>query len=286
MTAAPRTTLVLGGGGVAGIAWMTGLLAGVADAGLDLRTAETVIGTSAGSTVGAQLTSGLGFEELFARQADPALQADEIAVEFDAESFLGKWAAVAAESASPADMRRRAGALALAAETVPEAERRAVIASRLPVHQWPVRQRLLIVAVDAESGEPLVLDRECGVPLVDAVAASCAVPMVWPPATVDGGRRCIDGGILSNDNAQLALGTGAERVLIVLPLPPEVMPRALGPFEDVVAALRKEGARVAVIVPDAASTEAIGSNPLDPGTRTPAAHAGRAQGRATRLDWS
>jgi NTE family protein len=69
--------LVLGGGGVAGIAWMTGLLAGLADAGQDVTGADLLVGTSAGAAVAAQVGSGLSLDALFARQTDPALQARE-----------------------------------------------------------------------------------------------------------------------------------------------------------------------------------------------------------------
>jgi NTE family protein len=73
-----QRALVLGGGGVAGIAWETGVLAGLADAGVDAAAADYVLGTSAGSAVAAQLGSGLSWAELFRRQADPAAQNEEL----------------------------------------------------------------------------------------------------------------------------------------------------------------------------------------------------------------
>ena len=75
--------LVLGGGGVAGIAWITGLLAGLAAAGDDLTGAELLVGTSAGAAAAAQLGSGLPLAELLARQTEPARQAAEIPAEVD-----------------------------------------------------------------------------------------------------------------------------------------------------------------------------------------------------------
>jgi len=84
---ASGSTLVLGGGGVAGIAWMTGLLAGLADAGQDVTGVDLVIGTSAGATVAAQLGSGLSLDELFARQVEPALQARELTAEMDLTKY-------------------------------------------------------------------------------------------------------------------------------------------------------------------------------------------------------
>jgi len=261
--------LVLGGGGVAGIAWITGLLTGLADAGQDVTGADVIVGTSAGSTVAAQLGSGLSLPELYARQVQPGLQAAEIMADVNMESFGAEIAALLGTATTPPEMRRRV-------------ERRAVIESRLPSHQWPIRT-LKIVAVDAESGEPRVFDNTSGVSLVDAVAASCAVPGVWPPVTIDG-RRYMDGGVRSIDNADYA--AGASRVLMIVPLGHVEMFPTEKPLAQTIDELRAVGADVAIIEPDEASLAAIGANPLDPSTRTPAAEAGRAQGRALQLDWS
>jgi NTE family protein len=270
------TTLVLGGGGVAGIAWMTGLLAGLADAGQDVTGADSIIGTSAGANVAAQVGSGLPLADLLARQVDPALQSREIPAEVDLEQLGTQFAGFRSDGATERELLARIGAYALAAQTVPEATRWAVIESRLPVADWPERE-ILLVAVDAETGEVRVFDRESGVSLVDAVAASSAVPGVWPPVTISG-RRYIDGGARSADNADLAIG--AARVVIVSPLGLDSpLPSPL-PLRSVVSQLRADGAEVTVISPDPASAAAMGANPLDPATRTPTARAGQAQGRA------
>src|ERR1700735_1198031 len=115
--------LVLGGGGVAGIAWMTGVLAGLADAGQDVTGADLLVGTSAGAAGAAAGRGGAAVDALFERQVDPALQAREISVELDMEKFGAEFAALltgmnSAESAQ--DAQRRVGAYALAAHTVPE----------------------------------------------------------------------------------------------------------------------------------------------------------------------
>lgn len=268
--------LVLGGGGVAGIAWITGLLAGLADAGQDVTGAELIVGTSAGATVAAQIGSGLPLDTLFARQVDPELQAREIAVELDLDKVAADWDELTAGATSAEDALRRVGEYALAADTVPEAERRAVIESRLPSHEWPSR-RIMLIAVNAGTGEAVEFDSESGASLVDAVAASCAVPGIWPPVTI-GGRRYIDGGVRSSDNADLA--GGSERIVVISPLGFDSPIQSPMPLRDVVADLRERGSAVTVLVPDQASAAAIGANPLDPGTRIPAAEAGRAQGRA------
>jgi NTE family protein len=273
--------LVLGGGGVAGIAWTTGLLTGLAENGQDLTGADLLVGTSAGSVVAAQVTSGTPLLELFARQYDPARQTPEIPAEIDFEKFAADFGGAVTGSTSPAEVRRAVGRLALAAETVPEADRRVVIEARLPVHEWP-KQRLVIVAVDAETGEPRRFDRASGVSLVDAVAASCAVPGVWPAVTIDG-TRYVDGGVRSAENADYA--TGCTRVTVVSPLGVDAPLPMEKPLLEVLDDLRAAGAEVALITPDEASVAAIGENPLDPATRTPAAEAGRAQGAALTLTW-
>jgi NTE family protein len=269
-----RHALVLGGGGVAGIAWMTGLLAGLADAGDDVTSADVIIGTSAGATVAAQLGSGLALADLFARQAEPTMQSAEITAQVDLATFGAEIGALLTGATSPEETLRRVGAYALQAQTVPESARRAVIESRLPSHDWPARD-LRLTAVDAQTGDLRVFDARSGVPLADAVAASCAVPGIWPPVTIEG-RRYVVGGVRSSDNADLA--AGAQRITVISPLGYDSpLPSPL-PLRDVVARLRDAGSEVTVVGPDAASRAAIGVNPLDPATRTPAARAGRAQG--------
>ncbi|MGK5557302.1 patatin-like phospholipase family protein [Actinomadura kijaniata] len=267
---ADERALVLGGGGVAGIAWQTGVLAGLAAAGVEVTDADLVVGTSAGSTVAAQVTSGLPWEELLARQTDPDRRNEELVPAGSVAEAMERMLTLQSEGLEPAELRRRVGALALAAETVPESARRAVIEGRLPVREWPQRPRLVIPAVEAVSGAPVLFDAASGVDLVDAVAASCAVPGIWPPVTI-ADARYVDGGLRSMNNADLAAGHG--RVLVVAPFADPVL-------EEDVAGLTAEGARVEVVVPDEASTAAFGTDPLDPATRTPSAEAGYAQGRA------
>jgi len=265
--------LVLGGGSVAGVAWELGIITGLHEKNVDVRGADIISGTSAGSLVGAQIISGTDLESLVASQLAPVEQLKERKGEFDPARLKEIFNRVVAEAGPDIKaIRTRIGAYALAAPTVPEAERRASIAARLPSHTWP-KPRLLIVAVDTATGEEYIMDRESGVSLVDAVAASCAVPGIRPPVTI-AGRRCMDGGMRSTTNADLA--KGYDRVLILNPL---------GANEDWMSiieeaeALEREGSRVLVIEPDAASVTAIGLNPMDLATRQPSALAGRAQGR-------
>jgi NTE family protein len=265
-----RSALVLGGGGITGIAWEIGVLAGLAEAGVDLSGADLVVGTSAGSVVGAQVTCGAELETLYRRQLEPAT-AEKAARLNRATLAQFTWAMLRSRG-KDVEFRRRIGALALAAEkagiTPSEQERLDVIGSRLVSTQWPQRA-LLITAVDAETGEFRTFDRDSGVPLLQAVAASCAVPGVYPPVTVDG-RRCVDGGMRSAANADLA--QDYDRVVVLAPIP-----RGVGPMASVDAQVTGMVSRVAVVSPDKDSRTAIGRNVLDPAARAPSAEAGRKQ---------
>jgi NTE family protein len=267
--------LVLGGGGVAGIAWMTGVAAGLADEGVDLRAAEQILGTSAGATVGAQLSSGASLEELFARQADPERQTTEISPPFAMLRALLTASQDAIRIADVDERIRRLGRMALDCATVSESERRAVIAGRLPSHRWPAN-RLSVTAFDAETGELRLFDAASGVDLIDAVAASCAVPLIWPAVAIHG-RRYLDGGLRSAEHADRVVGAGS--VVILSPLGIDAQSFCGIGLRGEIGVLEANGSRVAVIEPDAAAKRAIGINLLDPGTRKPAAEAGRLQGR-------
>jgi NTE family protein len=264
--------LVLGGGGVAGIAWTVGLVCGLADGGVDLSRADLVVGTSAGSVVGALVAGGVPPADLWAGQVDPSRQADELYAEVDLEASA-ELVRSFADAPTPEALRARLGAVAIAAKTVSEARRRDVIASRLRLAAgWPPT-RLLIPAVDAETGAARVFDATDGLDLVDVVAASCAVPGVWPPVTIDG-RRYVDGGVRTLLNADLA--AGAARVLVLAPTGVAGSGPVAAGLEEALPLLEKTG-RVLAVAPDQASLDAMGTNVLDPATREPAATAGRAQ---------
>jgi NTE family protein len=275
---AQRTALVLGGGGITGIAWELGVLAGLVEAGVDLSSADLVVGTSAGSVVGAQLRSGVDLQTLYARQLEPAGR--ERAARLTRGTLARYGLAMLLARRDDAAFRRRLGELARTAadsgRTPTEEQRRAVIAARLPHAEWSDRS-FVVTAVDAESGEFTTFTRESGVELVAAVGASCAVPGVYPPVTIDG-RRYMDGGMRSAANADLA--AAYDRIVVIAPLP-----RGVGPMTSVDAQVTGLVSRVAVVSPDDASLAAIGKNVLDPAAREPAARAGRAQaaGLAARV---
>ena len=156
---------------------------------------------------------------------------------------------------------------------------------------------MIVVAVNAHTGELAAFDRDSGVDLVDAVTASTALPGLAPTHSING-TRYINGGVRSTENADLA--SGYANVVVLSPFggrsgtPPER--GRPGQFEGLrrlpgadlasqVEALRKQGSHVEVITPDADSRAAMGTNQMDPATRIPAARAGFAQGKqeATRV---
>jgi NTE family protein len=173
--------LVLAGGGVAGIAWELGVLRGMGDVDPDVlssvRRADTVIGTSAGSAVAAQITSQSSIEGLYSTQLSE--HSGELEVDLDLEELMDRFVTAVAGATGPDDRRRRIGALALDTQSVSESTRRTAVAARLPEKHWP-DTNLMVTAVNATTGEFVVFTRDLGIDLVDAVAASCAVPGVWP----------------------------------------------------------------------------------------------------------
>ena len=270
-----KRALVLGGGGVAGIAWETGVLQGIADespaAARALLDSDVLVGTSAGSAVVAQISSGLSIEDLFARQVqeisaeiDPGVGVDAII-----DLFL---AALSQSDTTVTQKRQRIGAVALAAETVAEPVRHYVVAQRLPTHLWPDRV-LRVTAIDIANGELVVFERDSGVKLVDAVAASCAVPGAWPPVTI-GDRRYMDGGIGSAINLDVA--DDCDTAVVLVPAGVSApSPFGARPVAEI-AAFR--GTALGIFA-DHKSLAAFGPNPLDPRCRIGSAEAGRAQGR-------
>jgi NTE family protein len=298
-----NVALVLGGGGAAGQAWEIGIIAGLAEAGLDMtEAADLVVGTSAGATTAAWVRSGIPAAELLAsvlsEPARPVGQNRERPPSLPMATVFERMRAIGAAATSAADLQRAMGAFGLESDSTLEpgaGQRRAVVAARLPRHEWPDRP-MIVTAVDAHTGELAAFDRDSGVDLVDAVNASTALPGLVPTVSINGARY-IDGGVRSTENADLASGYANVVVLSPLGGRSQAPPQA-GQFEGLrrdpewgtdlaseVEALRKQGSRVEVITPDADSRAAFGTNMTDLATRIPAAQAGYAQGKqeATRV---
>jgi len=298
-----EVALILGGGGAAVNAWEIGIIAGLAEAGLDMtQAADLVVGTSAGATAAAQVRSGIPAFELLASVLSPPVQPvgqnRERPPSLPMATVFERMRAIGAAATSAADLQRAMGAFGLESDSIlgPGAGlRRAMVAARLPRREWPQRP-MIVVAVNAHTGEVAVFDRDSGVELVDAVTASTALPGLVPTVSINGARY-IDGGVRSLDNADLA--SGYANVVVLSPLGGRSQtPREAGQFEGLrrppewgtdltsqVKALRNQGSHVEVITPDADSRAAMGTNQMDPATRIPAARAGFAQGKqeATRV---
>jgi NTE family protein len=261
-----RTALVLGGGGVTGIAWELGILKGLADAGVDLTTADLVVGTSAGSVVGAQITSGQDIQALYAEQLMPADK--EIGAKLSRLTLLRLVPPLLIPGSSR-DKRARIGKMAMRAHEPGGSRRIDVIASRIGKVDWPERG-LKISAIEAETGALTVFERDSGADLVHAVAASCAVPLVWPAVTIDG-KHYIDGGVRSAANVDLA--EGYDTVVVLAPLP-----QAFSKHTSIRAQLERTGATLtAVVTPDKQALADIGKNVLDPAKRADSARTGLRQ---------
>jgi NTE family protein len=254
-----RRALVLGGGGPVGVAWETGLAAGLKASGVDWAEADLVIGTSAGSLTGAMLMSG----------EDPVALVDELSAMFAKgvgdsgvdriemanlaglmEMMLGPPVDASGEAARLTEV----GRIALSVETVSEDAFVDSIGSTLAGRSWP--KGFACTAVRVDTGEFVVWDEEADVPLERAVASSCSVPGLYPPVTIDG-HRYMDGGVRSPLNADLAVGHESVAVVSVMmtQLPPGISDPRLEAFfarqREGIDAVRAAGAAVEVIEPDA-----------------------------------
>lgn len=291
--------LVLSGGGSVGIAWEIGVAAGLARTGVDVRDADFIVGTSAGSAVGAQLALGRDLEGLVSRQrrigrtfapASAGSGAGGPSGEQMAKLF-GVIAQAMAGDASAEARRAAIGRFALEADALPEDQ--FVAGFRyLKGEPWPAR--FACPAVDALSGEVAVWAIGAGVELDRAVASSCAVPGLFAPVTING-RRYIDGGFRSGTNADLA--HGHDRVLIVSLLGAvaaasgqDTRLAPAGQLDSEVAALTESGSAVQVIAADEASAQAMGVNLMDraaiPAAVDEGIRQGESEARRLRDLWS
>lgn len=288
--------LVLGGGGAAGNAWMIGIIAGLADAGVDLtHLADLVIGTSAGANAAAQVRSGVPPAELFAATVAPlpprpAGQARGSSTPPHMEAVFERMRTISAAATSAAELQRAMAAYGIESDANfgPELvdQRRTMIGARLPIKDWPERA-MMIVAVNAETGELATFTRDSGVSLADAASAAISLPGAGPTHPINGVRH-ISGGVRSVDNADLA--AGHRNVVVLSPFSERTQPLPPGQFEGLkrppgadlaseAEFLRKQGSHVEIITPDDASRAAMGINQMDLATRAPSARAGFAQGQ-------
>lgn len=271
-----RQALVLGGGGVVGVAWETGVVCGLLEQGVDLRAAEAIVGTSAGSMVGTRIAAQQDLRRPRAGVAIPAQDGGPDVATL--QRVFARWGQAAQVDH---DLLKEIGALAAQARTVDESAWIAATGGSVGVVDWPT-DSLRLVAVDVATGHLGVHDRASGAPLERAIAASCAVPGMFPPITIMG-RRYMDGGVRSGTSADVLLGDEPEVVLVIAPLArgtSSIGALAERCLDNEIAALRAAGARVVKVVPDAADLEAFGANLMDPSRAASAADAGTTRGRA------
>lgn len=263
-----RTSLVLGGGGITGIAWEIGILKALHDAGLKMTAADEILGTSAGSVVGT-LMSSHPIEDLYVAQLEPPDPA--VGGRFNVRAMVRALPVVGLPGGGHIERRRRLGGAAMRALPFETEDRVAVIQERVEVEDWP-DTNLRITAMSAETGEIAVFDRSSGVNLFEAIAASCAVPFVWPAVRV-GGHPYLDGGVRSTTNADLVEHTDVAVVIAPIPM------NARRHF-NIPAQLERAGVKQSVVIsPDATARRAIGRNVLNPERQAAAARAGLVQGR-------
>jgi NTE family protein len=242
--------VVLGAGGLVGTGWLAGLANGLRRHGVNLTEADLIVGTSAGAIVGAMLATGQDLDPLGTFVGADTPTTTETST-MDSGVLAEVFAVMGDPTMSPAATRRKAGELALAADTMTEAAHISQMGALITARDWP-QGALRVTAVDTETGDQEIWDRTKNVPLLAAVASSCAVPGVYPPITING-RRYIDGGFYSPTNANLA--ADARVLLVIQPLahqfPSDILDRELA----------VAGAETILrIVPDSASVQALGTN--------------------------
>ena len=228
----PRRGLVLGGGGVLGATWMVGALRALEDElGVDLRTFESLVGTSAGSVLAGLLGAGVAVEDLVSHQLGLPVTAHPLAgYSFDYEEAPG-----ATVPAGPAPASAPAGCWSTTPASCGTCRRRPCCRRSCPRAEdvWTASERwsptwsrtagcrgpeLTVVALDYDTGARVAFGA-AGVPEVDlptAVMASCAIPGWYQPVRI-GDHRFIDGGAWSSTNIDLVAGLGLDEVYVLAP---------------------------------------------------------------------
>ncbi len=293
-----RVGLVLGGGGLTGTAFHAGVLAGLAAAGWDPRSAAVAVGTSAGSTSAALLRAGLPGPDFVARMSGRAPSAEGRAVlaglgPMSQPQRAGRRSLRPGSPELLAAMARRPWAFRpqhLAAALLPEGtvdSMGAVSGVGSVFSVWP-RRPTWITAVRLDTGARVVFGRDASAPLRDAISASCAIPGYFAPVVIDGVRH-VDGGVWSMNNADLLGDAEVDVVVVSAPLATADrthlswtnalrVPLRMG-LDREVSALRAAGKRVVVIAPDERLRSLMGTNTMDLSRRAPVALAAAAHVR-------
>jgi NTE family protein len=287
MATAPRTGLVLAGGGVVGGAWMVGALYAIAtETGWDPGTADAVLGTSAGAMIGALLTSAVPPWLLMAYGANED-------IDHPSASTAGRfgtglklhWSFPRPVLGSPRLALRSlrepwkygpAGIIAWLPQGVISTEPLKGAVRQVVPRGWTAHRNLWITAIDYETGQRVVFGRPGAPPadLADAVAASCAIPGFYHPVEIHG-RRYVDGGMYSPANLDVMRDSDAELVVCLNPMSSRHRGGLLEPTGPIAAfvrgdnrrlidrealSLKRAGKRIVLIEPQAEDIEVMGLN--------------------------
>jgi NTE family protein len=261
---------------VLGVGWQTGLLTGLREAGVDLAGANATVGTSAGALVGALLSSGRDVTDALTSLAELGQSIDPDGLAAGDEAFRSAISQASLDT-DPRQALRAIGRAAQEAST-PAEDVYLGLFGTLDGTAWPAGFRC--TAIDTDSGDLVVWDQGSGVPLLNAVAASCAVPVLFPIVTIKG-HHYMDGGILSHLNATAAPPTDVLVVLSCHPLGSQGAGVDSAPaFSDATAdaelAQLREARRVVAVEPDFSDTQAP-ANLMDPNFTIKALQVGKRQ---------
>jgi NTE family protein len=299
-----RTGLVLGAGGIVGQAYHAGVLAAFEEAGWDPRTADVVVGSSAGSLTGALLRLGLSAHDLaaWATEGEPSA---------DGEALLAALGTDIPELPLPSPRELLRGWRLPSRHLIARAARRpwafrpgVAAITLLPTGRLDIRQRAQVLDRDGDDwpddlwicvarrsdGHRVVLGRP-GSPrslLSDAVAASCAIPGYLAPVEIDG-RQYIDGGVHSPTNADVLARSRLDIVVVVAPMSghgvvtgPDAAVRwsSRRRLDREVARLRAAGTEVIRVEPTRRVLATMGINAMADDRAQPVVTAGRRQASA------
>jgi NTE family protein len=294
-----RIGLVLGAGGVAGIAFHAGVLAALAEAlEWDARSAALVVGTSAGSVTGSGLRAGIPPRDLLARMCGEPLSDEGARVMARADAATGRGAAGDGAGRLPSGMPADARVLLAAGRRPWRVRPGAVVAGLLPAgrvptaaiesgvdalfgDQWPDAPTW-ICALRLDTGHLTVFGRRGTAParMGQAVAASCAIPGYFAPVTIDG-VRYVDGGAHSLTNLAKVRREPLDLVVVSAPMARAGARRpglgALGreysrlQLGVEARAVRGHGVDVIAFAPTATDQAVMGGNPMDRSRQGPIA---------------
>ena len=294
-SSSPRRGLVLGGGGVLGAAWAVGALQAIEEVhGIDPREFDVIVGTSAGSVLGALVGAGVSIEALRDHQRGAPIAEGPLAgYLWDYETATGGRRPSMPRLRGPGSVRLMASSLRHGLKMPPTAVLSAfmpvgngslervghLIDAITPFGEWSPHQALWIVAMDYEAGHRVVFGRDDAppAPLADAVMASCAIPGWFEPVSIDS-RTYVDGGAWSATSADVLAGQGLDEVYVVAPMvsfetdePDSLLSRLERRWRGSVTRrcaseveeLREAGASVTVLGPGREDLEAMGGNIMD-----------------------